>query len=130
MKIIVAYKGTNVGRALLDIAVKHANAFNGSICIVSSLPGGESTELKAIQEAGKNLDKAKEYIKEQGIDSEVHLLIRGLEPGEDILKFAEQNKADEIIIGVKSRSKVGKLVFGSNAQTVILGAHCPVLAVK
>ena len=53
-----------------------------------------------------------------------------MEPGEDIVGFAKDNGADEIIIGVKSRSKVGKLLFGSTAQAVILQAHCPVVTVK
>ncbi len=50
--------------------------------------------------------------------------------GEDLVRFAKDNDIDEIIIGVKRRSKVGKLVFGSTAQYVILKAPCPVLAVK
>jgi nucleotide-binding universal stress UspA family protein len=37
---------------------------------------------------------------------------------------------DAIIIGVKRRSKVGKLLFGSNAQYVIIKADCPVTTVK
>ena len=41
----------------------------------------------------------------------------------------QKNEVDEIIVGVKRRSKVGKLVFGSNAQYVILEALCPVLTV-
>jgi nucleotide-binding universal stress UspA family protein len=44
--------------------------------------------------------------------------------------FAEENKVDEIIIGVRSRSKVGKLLFGSTSQVVILQANCPVVTVK
>ena len=53
-----------------------------------------------------------------------------MEPGEDLVTFARENNVDEIIIGVRHRSKVGKLVFGSTAQYVILEAHCPVLTVK
>jgi len=37
---------------------------------------------------------------------------------------------DEIIVGVKRRSKVGKLLMGSTAQYVILQAPCPVVTVK
>ena len=46
------------------------------------------------------------------------------------MQFAEEEMADEIIIGIKRRSKVEKLVFGSTAQFVILKAHCPVVTVK
>jgi nucleotide-binding universal stress UspA family protein len=58
------------------------------------------------------------------------LLIRGLAPGEDILEFAKESNVDEIIVGVKRRSKVGKLLMGSTAQYVILQAPCPVVTVK
>jgi nucleotide-binding universal stress UspA family protein len=50
--------------------------------------------------------------------------------GEDLVEFAEENKIDEIIVGVKRRSKVGKLLMGSTAQYVILNASCPVVTVK
>jgi len=50
--------------------------------------------------------------------------------GEDLVNHAKDKDIDEIIIGVRRRSKVGKLVFGSTAQYVILEAPCPVVAVK
>ncbi len=56
--------------------------------------------------------------------------MRGFEAGEDLVRFAKEKDVGEIIIGVRSRSKVGKLLFGSTAQMVILEAHCPVLTVK
>jgi nucleotide-binding universal stress UspA family protein len=67
---------------------------------------------------------------EQGIHNESHLLVRGRIAGEDIVEFAAKNDCDEIIIGVKSRSKVGKILFGSTAQYIILKASCPVISVK
>ncbi len=130
MKILVGYKGTNVGKDLMDIAVKHAKAFDGEILIVTSMIGSDKTEKQEICDAENNLEQAKEYFTDSGVKSETHLLIRGLEPGEDIVRFAMERDVDEIIIGVRSRSKVGKLLFGSTAQFVILEAHCPVLTVK
>ena len=43
MQILVAYRGTNVGKDLLDLAIRHAKAFEGKIHLVTSLPGGEKT---------------------------------------------------------------------------------------
>lgn len=130
MKILVGYKGTNVGKDLMDIAVKHAKAFDGEILIVTSMIGGDKTEKPNFFESEKNLEQAKAYFDDFGVKSEKYLLVRGLEAGEDLVKFAKEKNVDEIIIGVRSRSKVGKLIFGSTAQVVILEAHCPVLTAK
>lgn len=130
MKILVGYKGTNVGKDLLDIAVKHARAFNAEILVVTSMVGGEQSDQEEIIEAEKNLANAKGYFNDYGITVKTHLLVRGLEAGEDIVSFARENEVDEIVIGVRSRSKVGKLIFGSTAQVVILTAQCPVVTVK
>jgi nucleotide-binding universal stress UspA family protein len=56
--------------------------------------------------------------------------VRGLEAGEDLVRFAKEEEIDEIYIGIKKRSKVGKFIFGSTAQYVILEAHCPVVTIK
>jgi nucleotide-binding universal stress UspA family protein len=130
MKILVGYKGTNVGRDLLEQAVKQAKAFNGEVHVVTSMFSGEESELEAIKEAEKNLEGAKQFLDAQGIKNDVHLLVRGQYPGEDIVHFAKEHDIDEIIIAVKSRSKVGKILFGSTAQYVILKAECPVISIK
>lgn len=130
MQILVGYRGTKVGKDLLDLAVKHAKAFGGKIQLVTSLPGGEKTTKKMSIEAEENLAEAGKILAEQGIQYESHLLVRNKTAGEDIVTFAADNDCDEIIIGVKSRSKVGKILFGSTAQFVILRAKCPVVSVK
>jgi nucleotide-binding universal stress UspA family protein len=67
---------------------------------------------------------------DKGIACKTHLLIRGMSPGEDLIEFAKENKSDAVFVGVKRRSKVGKLLMGSTAQYVILQAPCPVVCVK
>ena len=64
------------------------------------------------------------------IPYETHLVISGRKFGEDLVQFAEQNKTDEIVIGIRRKSKAGKLLFGSTAQYVILNAPCPVVSIK
>jgi len=133
MKILVAYRKDKVDREVMDIAVKHAKAFGGKILITTSLKGRSSTSKIHYQDkidAEKNLELANAYFENCGVQCETHLLIRGLDAGEDIVLFAKEKGVDEVIMSVKKRSKVGKMLFGSTAQFVILESHCPVLAVK
>ena len=130
MNILVGYNGTNIGRDLLDLAIHRAKAYTGEIFVITSLMGSGKTTKEDISEAEKNLENAKKYLDDKGVVSQIHLLVRGNTPGEDIVNFSRENAIDEIVIGVKSRSKVGKLLFGSTAQYVILKAECPVTSVK
>ncbi len=130
MKILVGYRGTNVGKDLLELAANHARAFAGEVLVMTSLPGGEKTGVEQIKEAEEKLEEAKQFLTDRGIRHEAHLLVRGNSPGEDLVSFAAETGCSEIIIGVKSRSKVGKILFGSTAQYVILKAGCPVVSMK
>lgn len=51
-------------------------------------------------------------------------------PVEDMLDTAQELGVEAIVVGVRRRSPVGKLIMGSNAQRIILGASVPVVAVK
>ena len=130
MKILVGYDGTNAAKEALSLAKDHAKAFGGSVDVVTSMEKGTEGQREDIEQAERGLEWARSFFEEYGITCKTHLLIRGLMPGEDIVQFAEENKMDEIIVGVKRRSKVGKLLMGSTAQYIILKASCPVVSVK
>jgi len=130
MKIVVGYDGSDEAKEALKVAKKHARAFDGKIHVLTSLVGGSWERAEDISEARSNLEEAIKFIEKDGIPCEEHLLIRGLKPGEDIVQFAEDHQADEIIIGVIKKSKVQKFLLGSNAQYVILHSPCMVIAVK
>ncbi|MFV0437416.1 MAG: universal stress protein [Desulfopila sp.] len=130
MKILVCYRGSDIGRDLLQLAARHAQAFTGEIIVITSLMGGDRTTRDKVEKAEKNLEMAESFFSDQGLTCTTHLLIRNNTAGEDIVSFAREHDVDEIVIGVKSRSKVGKLLFGSTAQYVILRAHCPVVTAK
>jgi len=61
---------------------------------------------------------------------ETRVLVSSNSTGQNLVQIAEQKKIDEIIIGVRKRSKVGKLLLGSTAQYVVLHAPCPVTTIK
>ena len=130
MKILVGYDGSNVAKEAISIAEMHANVFKGEIILVQSMIGGPEVPRKDFEVAENNLEYEKSQLQGKKIPCDTVLSVRGLEAGEDLVQLAEENKVDEVIIGVRRRSKVGKLLFGSTAQYVILNAHCPVVAVK
>ena len=130
MKIMVGYDGSNVAKEALEIAKKHAKAFDAKVYILTSLARSPEMELEEIQKAEHELESIKFHFKENGISCTTHAIVSSLSPGEDLVEFATENDVDEIVIGVRRRSKVGKLLFGSNAQYIILEAKCPVVAVK
>lgn len=129
MKILVAFDGSNIAKAAMEVALKHARAFDGELLLVWSMAKGDEDQKEDILAAEKTLDYWKEQLDQKGIGCQTHLLIRGVEPGEDLVRFATDHDVEEIIMGVRRRSKVGKLLFGSTAQYVILNAPCPVVSV-
>ncbi|SEP77819.1 universal stress protein [Natrinema salaciae] len=52
------------------------------------------------------------------------------DPAETILEAADEDDSDLIVLGVRRRSPVGKVLFGSVAQAVILGSDRPVTVVS
>ena len=130
MKLLVGYDGSNSAKEALNLAKIHAKAFGASIAVVTSMEKGTEGQREDISQAEKGLEWAKSLFEENEIDCDTHLLIRGLSPGEDIVEFAKESQVDEIVVGVKRRSKVGKLLMGSTAQYIILQAPCPVVSVK
>ncbi len=130
MKFLVGFDGSNSSKAALDLACTYANAFKANLEIVTSMEAGPTDDVGQIKTAEKQLDWAESETINRGLAANTHLLIRGMKPGEDVVQFAEENSVDALFIGIKRRSKVGKLLFGSNAQFIILKAPCPVMTVK
>jgi nucleotide-binding universal stress UspA family protein len=136
---MVCYDDSAAAKKAVRIARKRAKAMKAVVFVVISYSGSlyDSSGEKAMKKVWKDVEKAEEALNEikksfdkDKIPCTTHVSVRSLEPGEDIVSFAEENNIDEIILGIQKKSKVGKLLFGSTAQYVILRANCPVLTVK
>lgn len=130
MNIVVGYADSPGSDKALDWAVRQAKVFGAKVYVVTSVVGGKSVSQEEIDHAEEVLQKAKDRLEAEHVPCEATLLARGLEPGEDVVEFAKEVGAEQVVIAVRRTSKVGKLLFGSNAQQIILHAPCPVVTVR
>ena len=130
MKIMVCFDGSKASRSALRVAIKYAKVFEAKVYLVASMEKGKEDEQKVIQQLETELKNGKDKLASESIACETHLLVRGMTPDEDLVSYAREQGIDEIAIGIRKRSKVSKMFFGSTAQYLILNAHCPVITVK
>ncbi|MEJ2638723.1 MAG: universal stress protein [Desulfosarcinaceae bacterium] len=129
MRILVAYNGSASAKHALTIAQRRARALSGELVICSSADGADLEE--SIETTLKNnLREAEMLCKACGVTCMTQLAIGKKTAAEDILACADEQKVDEIVVGIKKRSQLGKMIFGSTARMLIMEAPCPVLTVK
>jgi nucleotide-binding universal stress UspA family protein len=81
----------------------------------------ESTQNAVARRTGKILD-------ETGVKYEIRYEIG--HPAESIIRVAEEEKAELIVLGSRGLSAIKSFFLGSVSDRVIHHAHCPVLIVK
>jgi nucleotide-binding universal stress UspA family protein len=92
--------------------------------------------MSAPESLGKELaDEARRKLKmiipaEERPGLEWETMIRAGNPAQEIIGYAKDNDIDMIVIGTAGRSGMEHFMFGSTAEKVVRGAHCPVLSVK
>lgn len=61
---------------------------------------------------------------------EVEELVAHGDAAAEIVRVARERAVDLIVISSHGRTGLGRMFFGSTAETVVRRAHCPVLVVK
>jgi nucleotide-binding universal stress UspA family protein len=130
MKFLVAYTGTKESKAALSLARDFAKIHGATIIVMTSMEGGTGESPDEIGKVESELNAACKFIEEAGIKCESQQFARGMSPGEDIVKFAEENDIDHLFVGIEKKSKTRKMLLGSTAQYIILRAPCPVTTTK
>jgi len=131
MKFMVCYDGSPRAKETLRVAQNHAKVWNAKLEVVNAMERIEPlkhTRVKMMEE--KLANEVKDILGGDDPPYDVQLLLTDLNAGEQLVMFAEEDKIDQIFIGIIKKSKVGKLFFGSTAQYVILHASCPVVTVR
>lgn len=117
MTVLVGYTNTSEGEA----ALRHGRGIAEwkraqlNVFVLDDVRRGDDAVLAAAESAGATV------LERDGRDHHM---------ASSLLDTAAEIDAQFIVIGIRSRSRVGKFLLGSDAQTIILGARIPVLTVK
>ena len=128
--VVVGYVPKPEGEAALAAGISEARLRGSKLLVVNSHRGGREFDGDQARAAEDDMASVRAQLEESGSEPAIRQLVRGVVPAEDLISLAEANGAELLVIGLRRRSPVGKLILGSNAQRVLLDAHCPVLAVK
>lgn len=85
-----------------------------------------TTQQAEIKETAAEI--AEEAIFESGVSAEAVGLVG--QAAQEVIQYSQEQNARYIVIGNRKRSPVGKAVFGSVSQSILLNANQPVVTVR
>jgi nucleotide-binding universal stress UspA family protein len=125
--IVVGWTPDQYGEAALSRGIEEARLREGRVVVVNATRGDALVDERYADE--EQLAALTAELGGAGIEVDVRRSM-GADVGDQVLSVAGDVSADLIVIGLRRRSPVGKLLMGSVAQRILLGADCAVLAVK
>ncbi|WP_459194670.1 universal stress protein [Halosimplex sp. J119] len=127
-KLVVGTDAVASSEALAAYLVDVADP-EDTVYVVNSLKGGDDTSGQDIRDGEAAVEAVADALADLPVTVETHQFVRGNQPVEDLLDFADDVDADEFVVGIRKRTPVGKVVFGSTGQNLLLGADRPVRCV-
>ena len=128
MTVVVGYVPSAEGRAAVDAAIEEAGRRGESLLLVNVGRSDAANDPKFLDES--EVERLRARLDSAGVPVDVEQLVRGRDAAEEVVDAAERIGASLVVIGLRRRSPTGKLLFGSQAQRILLDCDCPVLAVK
>jgi len=142
-KVMIAIDGSDTSKKAAVIGIDIARRANGSIIAVyvmdisrlshlpgyTTLPGLKEKILALMQDEGQ---QATDFVRDRSTNMGVpsRFIIAQGNPAEEILKAAQEEEADIIVMGKIGRTAVEKFLLGSVAEKVVLQSTIPVLLIK
>ncbi len=135
-KILVPLDGSMLAETALPAACGIAGRDGAAISLLraaeaKTLPGSDTVEaqVKAVREAEEYLAHVVERLKARGIDRvETHVWYGPA--AASIVEAAAAQNIDLIVMSTHGHSGLGRLVFGSVAESVLRGTRVPILIVR
>lgn len=109
---------------LVIIAV--AETFQDTELTDVGIEGGREALMPLVE---KSAEKARDMAIREGIIPKV-IVKKGTSPDTGILKCAEEEKADLIVLGHRQRKGLDLFILGSVTSKVVNNAHCSVFVVR
>lgn len=132
---IAGYIDTPEGHAAATAAAEEATLRGTALVLAShlqmsgtGLPTPEETDRRHRLEA--SLERAVREVGARGLEVSHTVLQTPNDGGSALAHLCEEQDASLLVIGIRRRSRVGKLLLGSNAQKALMQAPCPVLCVR
>ncbi|MCW2738541.1 universal stress protein [Nocardioides sp.] len=125
--IVVGWTPDEFGEVALARGVEEARLRQGRVVVVNATRGDALVDERYADE--DQLSRLATVLAAAGVEVDVRRSM-GADVGDQVLAVADDVSADLVVIGLRRRTPVGKLLMGSVAQRILLGADCAVLAVK
>jgi nucleotide-binding universal stress UspA family protein len=141
-KILVCLDGSKLAEQVLPYVSQTASRFGSKVELFQamkvptvSVPGEpelvpvEHDEIRSEEaEAADYLEHVASSLREKGLEVEC-VIVHG-NPAEAIVAYAQNHEVDLIAIATHGRSGLGRLVFGSVADSVLRQSGLPILLIK
>ena len=135
---LVAVDGSAGSAKAADRAVEFANKLGAEILIVTvedprglsrPPPEPKGRGRGAAPSAADIVEREWRRAKDEGVSASSAVLA-GLDPAEEIVRYAEAQGAEMIVVGSRGLTGIRRMLLGSVAAKVVALAHCPVLVVR
>lgn len=134
--ILVAFDGSDQSRKAFDLGLEIAAKFDAKLLVLGIVRLPEpaiSVEIDAMLDRGRThfeeeFENLGAKAKELGVGIEMEVQVG--HPAEHILRYAEDNHADMIVMGRRGQTRATRWILGSVSERVMRYAHCPVTVVK
>lgn len=137
MPILAAVDGNEASKEVVEVGYDLATRYDQELVVLHVIPQAEyerqqdsSPEFTLDRAEGSARDAAQTVVVD-AIGETEGVTARG-EVGDveqTLLDVAEDIDAQYLVVGSRQKSPVGKAVFGSTTQAVLLDAACPVVSV-